>query len=222
MSSKVFPAEHPLISPLSWRVVHPGALEQPGLVNEPPPKKEPEPDIAEITAQLEKQWEQKVKEARAAGFREGESAGRTTAAAEIRPVMERMVRSIEEIAQLRGRLRREAEADMLQLSLAIARRVLRRELAMDPEAMHGLVLAALEKLQVQEICRVKAHPSQVAQISGAIQKAHPELHVAVVADPMREPGSLVLETERGNLDASVDTQLSEIERGLTDLLRRRA
>jgi flagellar biosynthesis/type III secretory pathway protein FliH len=33
---------------------------------------------------------------------------------------------------------------------------------------------------------------------------------------------VVFETERGNLDASVDAQLREIERGLADCLRRRA
>jgi flagellar biosynthesis/type III secretory pathway protein FliH len=42
----------------------------------------------------------------------------------------------------------------------------------------------------------------------------------VVPDAARELGSVVFETERGSLDASVDTQLEEIERGLTDRLRR--
>jgi flagellar assembly protein FliH len=46
--------------------------------------------------------------------------------------------------------------------------------------------------------------------------------VEVIADASREPGAVVFETERGNLDASVDAQLREIERGLADCLRRRA
>ncbi len=73
----------------------------------------------------------------------------------MQPVLERLARTIEELGHWRARLRREAEGDMVQLSLAIARRVLRRELAVDPDAMHGLVLGALEKLQAQEICRVQ-------------------------------------------------------------------
>ena len=44
--------------------------------------------------------------------------------------------------------------------------------------------------------------------------------VEVVADAAREPGSVVFETERGNLDASVESQLREIERGLADRMRR--
>ena len=217
MSSKVFAPEQGIeTSPMPWKLVRQGREDE-----HQAPAKEPQLDVAAITAQLTGQWEHKVQEARAGGYREGEAAGRTKAAAEVQPVIERLTRSIEDLAQMRGRLRREAEADMLQLSLAIARRVLRRELGIDPEAMHGLVLAALEKLQVREICRIRVHPSQAAQIGTSLAKAHPGLEMKVVGDPAQEPGSLIFETERGNLDASVDTQLQEIERGLTDRLRRR-
>ena len=121
---------------------------------------------------------------------------------------------------LRPRLRREAEADMVQLAVAIARRVIRRELAVDPEALHGLVLGALEKLQVQEISRVRVHPSHVASVSEFLRdRAHGAV-IEVVADSSGAPGAAVFETSRGNLDASVESQLSEIERGLADTLRR--
>jgi flagellar assembly protein FliH len=134
-------------------------------------------------------------------------------------VIERFARSIEEIAALRPKLRREAESDMLRLSLAIARRVLRRELAMDPEAMHGLVLAALEKLQMQEISRVRVHPSQVAAITACLRQASGTA-IEVLGDPARQPGAALFETTHGNLDASIDSQLQEIERGLADRLNR--
>jgi flagellar assembly protein FliH len=176
----------------------------------------------EATAAAERQAEQRVREARAAGFREGEAAGRKRAAAELEPVLERLARSIQEMAGLRGQMRREAEADMLRLALEIARRVLRREMAADPDAMRGLVLAALEKLQGQEISRVKVHPSHAALVTELLRKHGTAQPVEVIADASREPGAAVFETERGNLDASVDAQLREIERGLTDCLRRRA
>src|ERR1035437_4104141 len=108
-------------------------------------------------------------------------------------------RSIEEMGSLRARFRREAEADLIELSIAIARRVLRRELAVDPEALHGLVLAALEKLQSQEIRRVKVHPSHAAMVAACLREAGGSA-VEVVPDAAREPGAVVFETERGNLD----------------------
>lgn len=183
---------------------------------------QPSPDSQAQVAQIQRECEQKIRQAQADGLREGEAAGRSRAAAELQPVLERLAHAIAELANLRARLRSDAESDMVKLALAIAHRVLRRELAIDPEALHGLVLAALEKLQAQEICRVKVHPSHAAAVTACLQKIVSGSTVEIVPDPSREPGTLIFETSRGNLDVSVETQLQEIERGLTDRLRRQA
>ena len=220
MSSRIFlPSEGREVGPLLWRQV--GAVGETGVAAPgPEPTKERVPDISEQLAQLEAQYQQKIREAHAAGVREGEIAGRNRAGAEMQPVMDRLARSIQEIANLRTRLRHEAEADVVQLALAIARRVIRREIASDPDALRGLVIAALEKLQAQEISRVKVHPSHLAMVKSCLQVALNGGLVEVLADSSRELGSVVFETARGNLDASVDSQLQEIERGLTDRLRK--
>jgi len=217
MSSRVYrPDGGHLAVPMLWRQVHSRPADEAGSG---PGGQE---IASEQLAELARQYEQKVAEARAAGFGEGEAKGRRAAAAELQPVMERLARSIEEMAGYRGSLRRQAERDMLQLSLAIARRVLHRQLALDPEALHGLVLAALEKLESQEISRVQVHPSMAPQVRALLEKTVAGARIQVVADPARESGALVFETERGNLDASVESQLREIERGLADRLERRA
>lgn len=228
MSSRVLlPEDEPLATPMVFRQVAAGAggvgagkSEPGGPAGRSDPGGRAGPDSAAQIAQLQRQAEQRVREAHAAGVKEGEAAGRIRAAAELQPVIERLARAIEEIAGLRGRLRREAEADMVKLSLAIARRILRREMAVDPEALHGLVLAALEKLQGQEICRVKVHPSLAATVAACLRKAPASSAVEVISDGSRDPGAVVFETAVGNLDASVESQFQEIERGLTDRLGR--
>jgi len=213
MSSRIVtPGEHEITLP-AWRQ----ALAAGAAAGASAPA-----DASEEIARLQHQWEQRVIEARSVALREGEAAGRTRATAELQPVLERVARSIEEIAGLRPKLRREAESDMLRLSLAIARRILRREIATDPEAMHGLVLAALEKLQKQEISRVRVHPSHVEPITAYLRQATAGSVIEVIADGSRPPGTAVFETTHGNLDASVDTQLQEIERGLIDRLNRQS
>ncbi len=216
MSSKVFLPEDPQESgPVVWKRVN----------GQHAPAREGEPPAVDVEA-LRVAWQQecdlKVREVVAAATRDGEAAGRSRAAAEIQPVLDRLVRSIDEMSGLRARLRREAEGDMVRLSLAVARRILRRELAVDPDAMHGLVLGALEKLQSQEVSRVRVHPAHAAQVAACLQKAVPGSTVEIVADPAREPGAVVFETAHGNLDASVDSQLQEIERGLFDRLRKQS
>jgi flagellar assembly protein FliH len=207
MSSRVLQADGPLpVETLSLRQVGSG---------ERSVVEEARPSVAQ-----QQQIEQRMRDARAQGYSEGEAAGRGQASAEVRPVIERLARSIEEIAGFRARLRREAEADTIQLALAIARRVLRRQLAIDPEALHGLVLGALEKLEGQEVSRVRVHPAHAALVKGCLEQMSTGARVEVLPDPSRELGGVLFETQRGNLDASIDSQLQEIERGLADCLRR--
>ena len=151
------PGETPEVEPVAWRPAT-------SPISSESPRKPPDAaaELREQAAQLQQHYEQRVREAHAAGLREGDAAGRARAAAEVQPVLDRLARSIHEIAGFRARLRAEAETDLVQLSLAIARRVLRREIAIDPEALHGLILGALKKLQGQEIARVRVHPSHAA------------------------------------------------------------
>jgi flagellar assembly protein FliH len=214
MSSKVLgPDDAVSATPVVWRQAGRNrlALTSPGS---------PSPELPNVVNEPALQTENRIREAHAAGFREGEAAARNQAASEVRLVVERLARSIEELARMRDRLRREAEADLVKLSLAIARRILRRELAVDPDATRGVVLAALEKLQMQEVHRVRVHPAHAPLLKECLQRAAAGGLVEVIADPSRELGAVIFETARGNLDASVDSQLQEIERGLTDRLRR--
>jgi flagellar assembly protein FliH len=211
-----------VVTPVVWRQVGPGARNSGAARNSEAARNAEgaSPDHAAQMQRMEQQCERRVAEARAAGQREGEAAARTRATAEVQPVIEKLARSIEDLAQIRGRLRKQAEGDVIKLSLAIARRVLRRELAIDQDAMRGLVIAALEKLQAQEICRVRTNPAQAAVVAACLRQGAANAKVEVIPDGSLQPGGVVFETNQGNLDASVDSQLAEIERGLADHIRR--
>ena len=60
------------------------------------------------------------------------------------------------------------------------------------------------------------------RVSGLRDRLEDETAILEIApDGSLTPGSVIFETSRGDLDASVDTQLAEIDRGLTDALKRR-
>jgi flagellar assembly protein FliH len=118
----------------------------------------------------------------------------------------------------RDRLRRESEEDLVRLAVAIAQRILHRQLSVDPDAITGIIKAGFEKLKRQEICRVRVHPAHQAALCSLLP-AGGARQTEVLADPSLQLGGVVFETSRGDLEASVDTQLREIERGLTDRLR---
>jgi len=137
-------------------------------------------------------------------------------------VIDRLGQSLQELAGYRARLRHDAEGDLVRLAIEIARRILRREISSDPDALRGLVTAALDKLQSQDIARVKVHPAHAALLVECLKQARGGSPVEVISDSSREPGGLIFETAHGNLDVSVEAQLSEIERGLADRLRKPA
>jgi flagellar assembly protein FliH len=207
MSSKIHVRGAQKPEPFQWRRVSDGAAAAP----ETPGKAH-----AEARAQIGEEIEGRVREARQAGYREGYAAAKEEASGELRALGERVAQTIQELAQLRPGLRRQAEADLLRLALAIARRILHRELAVDPDAMRGLIQAALDQLQAREICRVRVHPSQEQAVRSLLASPGTE----ILADARLERGAAVFETTHGDLDASIDTQLREIESGLVDRLRR--
>jgi flagellar assembly protein FliH len=150
------------------------------------------------------------------GFQEGRAVARQQHEAEMRPVAERLAATLEAFDDLRARIRRESEEELVELAIAIAKRILHRELDSDPEAVRALLRVAFERVGSREIKRVRVYPAHGNLIQSLLERACPDRNVELVADPALSPGDIVFETEQGDLDASVDSQLEEIRRGLAE------
>ena len=168
------------------------------------------------------QIEQRVAEAREEGRRAGEAGARHAMGAEMNAAMASLAKTLTEVSSSRAETIRRAEGDIVRLSLEIARRILHREISADSGALEGLVKAALMKLQNQEIHRVRVHPAQEKMMRTALEQNGRGTAVEVVSDSSLPPGGISFEISRGTLDASVDTQLREIENGLVDRMRKRS
>ncbi len=194
-------------------------------VQEPPPQSAPDFDeLAQLRAKLNEvpaQIEKKVREAYEAGMRAGDSAARKSMDAEVRATIEQMAATISELAALRADTIHRAEVDTVRLAVEIARRVLHRELTVDTSALGALIKAALEKLQAQEVYRVRVHPDQAKIVRSCLDEMGRSQAIEVIHDASQQKGGAVFEIGRGALDASVETQLREIECGLTDQLEAR-
>jgi len=173
--------------------------------------------ISALTAQMEKQ----SREAFDAGLRAGEAAARKSLESEVRETIERLAATIAEMASLRAETIHRAEVDTVRLAVEIARRVLHRELTVDTSALGALIKAALEKLQAQEVYRVRVHPDQAKIVRSCLDEMGRSQSIEVIHDASQQKGGAVFEIGRGALDASVETQLREIECGLTDQLEAR-
>jgi flagellar assembly protein FliH len=175
-------------------------------------------EAAAQTAEISAVIEQRALEAYQSGVRDGEALGMQKAQGQVRDAVERLAATVSEVADARGEVIRQAEEDIVQLSIEIARRILHRELSIDTSALGALIRAALEKLRSQEIYRVRVHPDLEPLVRACLQQIGRDAGIEIVGDVAQSRGGAVFEISRGALDASVDTQLREIERGLADQL----
>lgn len=181
------------------------------------------PDAQALTrriAQLEQELAQTEAAAYARGRREVESETHQHVSAAMQNTAERLAQSVKQLAELRPRLCKEAEADLLRLAMAVAQRILHRQLTIDPTALEALIRISLDRLGRQEQIRVRVSASLADPVRTLLGRLL-ERPVDVAADNTLEAGSLIFETSRGQLDASLHSQLDEIERGLIDRLENR-
>jgi flagellar assembly protein FliH len=197
-------------SPPSRDLVFPGSGDEPDL------------EILKLrVAELEAQRPAELEQARQSGFEQGVRQARQEAAKEMEEALDRLARAIQEVPQVKRKVRNEAENEVVKLSLAVARRILHREITADPQSLQGVVYAALQRLQNREITKIKVFPASVKAVRAALERNGGMAALEVIADGALQPGALLFETSLGELDASVETQLQEIERGFADRLQTR-
>ena len=173
---------------------------------------------SEETRQTSEEGEQRVREAHQRGFREGEAAATHKMAEQMRIKVEELGRSIEQLALHRAKIQREAEPELVRLALAIARRIMRRELTVDPDSLLGLLKAGLEKIESAEAHRVRVNPEHALMVEALLEgSARP---IEVTSEPGLPVGAVIFETSRGFIDVGLETQLKEIERGFADFYPR--
>ena len=202
MSSEILSSGEPH-SPVPWRVVE-------AQENLPGSRQAKEAD----------RQAQALDQARREAFAAGVAAGRRDAEEQIRPAVDGLARNLAELARLRDLIRDEATHDLARLAISIAARVIHREIALDPDALIGLVKTAFLKLQSREVQRVRMHSGLESLVRKSLEQCGAPANLILVVDPSLKPGDLLFETPQGILDASVHTQLQEIERGLIDRLER--
>jgi len=105
-----------------------------------------------------------------------------------------------------------AEAGLLELALAVARRVCKLEVAQSVEPARANARALLDLVQHDQDLALHVHPDEhaaLAEVGGELLRHTGQLrHVQFVADPAVARGGCVLRTRHGTLDADVDGQLN--------------
>jgi flagellar assembly protein FliH len=160
--------------------------------------------------------------AREAARREGEMQARAVFDQQVAQVRESVRCALQDFADQRTAYYRQVEHEVVQLALSIARKVLHREVQVDPLLLGGMVRVALDQVESGTKVVVRVHPEQVEEMrSYFVRTLEPGGVPEVCEDASVARDCCFLQTELGTTELGVEAQSKEIENGLMDLMARR-
>ncbi|MCL4811302.1 MAG: hypothetical protein KJ061_02405 [Vicinamibacteraceae bacterium] len=172
----------------------------------------PPPSDAEVEARLAAL----ERDAFAKGYAQGERAGLEAGGKRAEAMLRRMAHTLDELASLRETMMRQTEQQLVRLALTLARRVVQREISQDPEIIAAIAHVALDKLAPSGPATIRLHPEDHAVVVGSRPDAWRDTQVRVVADPNLARGGCIVESDFGQIDASVEAQFGELTEALLE------
>lgn len=144
--------------------------------------------------------------------REGYKAGLEKAQNEI----EQVKTSIEDFLQAKQEVFEYIAPDILEISIDIAKKIVKHEIAQDPEIVLATILDVLKSISKDESkITIKVNPAQLdltkSKIPEIINMSGLETKVNVFADENVDAGGCIVLTSNGVVDATLNTQLEIIK-----------
>jgi flagellar assembly protein FliH len=135
---------------------------------------------------------------------------------------EAVQRALSDFERERGEYYQKVEFEVVQLALAIARRVLHREASADPLLLAAIARVALDKLENKTEVVLRVHPDSAAHWRAFFASTMEPHHVPeILEDPTLEKGRYILQTVLGSTELGLEPQLKEVEETLLDLQMQR-
>jgi flagellar assembly protein FliH len=168
------------------------------------------------------------KEGFALGEEKGISTGEKAGAEEIRlewqGLMQEAEMLITELQTSRLGILKASEEEMVKLVLAFAKRVIKVECETRPEILLQNIDAALNKISDVDkvVLRVNLRDKSMAEARKQefLKRLSGVTELRIVEDSSLAPGGIKIETGVGAIDATIETQVEELEKSLLKILKK--
>ncbi|HSU80160.1 MAG TPA: FliH/SctL family protein [Candidatus Angelobacter sp.] len=114
-----------------------------------------------------------------------------------------------------------SETTILNLALAISEKIVGQQLE-QTEAWQALVKQAIREMRETSPIKILVSPERVTSTREALDQLKEITYgsdILIFSDPELSPTDCLVESPSGRLDASVSTQLNQLKKALTELLR---
>jgi flagellar assembly protein FliH len=188
--------------------------------------------LAETQQQIDVWWLQKRTDDEAAseasrqsGYELGYAEGAANSEAELRQTWEQKLAEASDVLrtafQMREQIIQEAEPFLVELSCAIAEKIIGQQLTLAPEMAIELIRKSLSRRREQGVITLCVAPGQLAFVQAAREELHfaidSQAELQILPDSTVKDNGCVIRSSFGSIDARIDTQLAEIKRELIHL-----
>lgn len=159
------------------------------------------------------------------GFEQGRLEGLEQRYQEAAPLVEQSEQVLEQLRGLRHLVRFQAEQELVQLSVVIAKKVVIEELQVNPEVIIGITQAALKELHSKGKIIAYLHPDcyDFLKNSGANLEQFLDEEQSLTLKPSADvqPGAVSIESDEEVVNHSFQNQFEELENLLSQKLLER-
>jgi len=178
-------------------------------------------EAEEIASQANERIKSAERDAQRQGFDKGREEGYAEGKAEVQRLTERLHVVLEKAMDKRAEILSDSENEVVELVLLIARKVIKTISENQKNVVVSNVVQALRKLKTRGdvIIRVNLADMKLAteHVKDFMAMAENAKNITVVEDTTVDRGGCVIETDFGQIDARISSQLHEIEEKILDV-----
>jgi flagellar assembly protein FliH len=148
------------------------------------------------------------------GYAEGERIGKQMGEAMTETICKRYDKGLVDLAASHKQMVAQMEEHTVRMALEIARKIVQRELAMDPDLVTTLATVALKRLSGHQSIVLRISRYDFERVRTAIGSLNPAVKVS--EDPALDRGDFVIETGQTHVDGRLSSQVDAIGRALLE------
>ena len=186
-------------------------------------------EAAEERKKMLSKTEEKVEEIRKISYKEGFEAGRLEGIQkrydEAEPLVLQANSVLTQLSELRQAVRFQAEKELVELALQIAKKVVAEEIKLSKNVIKNIVQAALNESEVQGKIYLYLHPDDYKFLLNS--KADLELYLndeqtlVIRNNSEMKPGSIYVESDEEIISRSIEDQFEKLEDSLNEQIENR-
>ncbi len=145
------------------------------------------------------------------GFDQGYQAGQDAARQQMQSSVDSLAMLLQTVQQPLADIDSQVEDELVQLAMAVAGQVIRRELRTDPDQVAAVVKEARRSLaEITGSLRIGLHPDDAPLVRSMFSKDKELDGIVIEEDISLSPGGCTLSTNTSFVDARLETRIAKI------------